>query len=139
MDQSQGGLLMAFSAKTGILLVLGFASLLGACTPPATPLVAPLSYAPMERRALTEFSLEVARTRSEKAEPISFGMLSGMFSEATPYQLNYERKAEGVRLASAAPTPLPAMRSDGAIITPDAAPRKAVPRLRPARGEYFGL
>jgi hypothetical protein len=131
---------MAFSAKTSFLLVLGFGTfLLGACTQPATQTVAPLGYAPVERRALTEFSLEVARTRSEKAEPISFGMLSSMFSEATPYQLNYERKTERIKLASAAPQPLPAMRSDGAIITPDPAPRKVAPRLRPARGEYFGL
>jgi len=127
---------MMISTKTGLLLAMGFcAALMSACTPPVSQSSTPLSYAPMDRRALTEFSLEVARTRSEKAEPMAFGMLSSTFMGATPYQLNYERKAKPVQLAAATPTPLPAMRSDGAIITPD----RPAPRLRPRGGDYFGL
>ena len=131
---------MAVSAKTGILLVMSFSTaLLSACTPPHPQSAAPLSYAPMDRRALSEFSLEVARSRTEKAKPFAFGMLSSMFSQATPYQLNYERKGESMRVASAAPTMLPTMRSDGEIIRPDSSGKKQAPRLRPARSDYFGL
>jgi len=134
---------MTISAKSGLLPAIGFfAALLGACTPPASQSGTPLSYAPMDGRVLTEFSLEIARTRSEKAEPLAFGMLSSTFTGATPYQLNHERKAKPVQFAAAMPTPLPAMRSDGAIILPDRPARSAerpAPRLRPARGDYFGL
>lgn len=130
---------MTISAKTGFWPAMGlFAAVLSACTPPAPHSATPMSYAPMDGRALAGFSLEVAETSSEQAEPLAFGMLSSMFAGATPYQLNFERKQAPVRVASAQPMPLPATRSDGAVIMPDQPQRKA-PRLRPARGTYFGI
>lgn len=86
-----------------------------------------LGFAPVDRRAAEDFSLEIARKKSTTVEApmLSFGMLSATFGSSFPYELSMRGSlADGPseKLALAVP-----------------APQRAEPGARPSRADYFGL
>lgn len=85
-----------------------------------------LGFAPVDRRAAEDFSLEIARKKSTTGEGsrLSFGLLSATFGQSWSYNLNLRDTA------SAEPAKVADAMTTGAI---------AVPGLRPSRGDYFGL
>jgi hypothetical protein len=80
-----------------------------------------LGFAPVDRRAAEDFSLEIARKRPAQAEMLSFGMLSATFGSSYTYELNIRGNSGTARLADATPVP------------------SAPSPLRPARADYSGL
>jgi hypothetical protein len=80
-----------------------------------------LGFAPVDRRAAEDFSLEIARKRPAQAEMLSFGMLSATFGSSYTYELNIRGNSGTARVADAAPAP------------------SAPSPLRPARADYSGL
>lgn len=77
-----------------------------------------LGFAPVDRRAAEDFSLEIARQHPARAEMLSFGMLSATFGSSYTYELKLRTASGGTaRLADAAPasqtqTPLEPSRRD---------------------------
>jgi hypothetical protein len=81
-----------------------------------------LGFAPVDRRAAEDFSLEIARKHPARAEMLSFGMLSATFGSSYTYELKLRGSSGGSqKLAQASPAPQ--VRSP----------------LQPARGDYSGL
>lgn len=64
-----------------------------------------LGFAPVDRRAASDFSLEIARQESRnKPEPLVFGMLSATFGQSWSYDLTLKegnKNAAGQKLAAA--------------------------------------
>lgn len=85
-----------------------------------------LGFAPVDRRAAEDFSLEIARKKDTVGEGsrLSFGLLSATFGQSWSYNLNLRGTA------SAQPTKVADAMITGSI---------AAPGLRPSRGDYFGL
>jgi hypothetical protein len=87
-----------------------------------------LGFAPVDRRAAEDFSLEIARKQNAatvEASMLSFGMLSATFGSSFSYELNMRGSVADAgpeKLAMAAPAP-------------EAKSRQA----RPSRADYFGL
>lgn len=82
-----------------------------------------LGFAPVDRRAAEDFSLEIARKKplTEDGSRLSFGMLSAAFGQSWAYQVNVKDSA-AQKLAEA-----------------DTTAATAPVGLRPSRGDYFGL
>lgn len=86
-----------------------------------------LGFAPVDRRAAEDFSLEIARKKTAKIEApmLSFGMLSATFGSSFPYDLNMRGPiAEAGKEKLAMAEPAPAAKPHGAV---------------PSRADYFGL
>ncbi len=85
-----------------------------------------LGFAPVDRRAAEDFSLEIARKKNTTGEGsrLSFGLLSATFGQSWSYNLNLRD------VADAQPAKLADAMTTGSI---------AAPGLRPSRGDYFGL
>lgn len=84
-----------------------------------------LGFAPVDRRAARDFSLEIAReaARSKPDKAVSFGMMSATFGQSWSYELDIAPDAS-TRLAQASPRePAPVMSLG----------------LRPAHSPYMGL
>jgi hypothetical protein len=81
-----------------------------------------LGFAPVDRRAAEDFSLEIARKHPAQAEMLSFGMLSATFGSSYTYELNI-RGASGATAKFADATPAPTAPTE----------------LRPGRVDYSGL
>ena len=84
-----------------------------------------LGFAPVDRRAAEDFSLEIARNRKgapEEGSRLSFGMLSAAFGQSWNYNVSIRDADAQEKLADATP---PASAASSGV--------------RPARGEYFGL
>ncbi len=86
-----------------------------------------LGFAPVNRRAAEDFSLEIARKDAKVEAPmLSFGMLSATFGSSFSYDLNMRgsltEAAQPGKLALAAP-----------------APAKPITGIRPARADYPDL
>lgn len=85
-----------------------------------------LGFAPVDRRAARDFSIDIARetTRGKPREAVSFGMMSATFGQSWTYELDMEPDAAPQRLATAAPAaPAPAANLG----------------LRPTHSPYMGL
>lgn len=81
-----------------------------------------LGFAPVDRRAAEDFSLEIARKHPARAEMLSFGMLSATFGSSYTYELKLRASSGGSeRLAQSVPVP------------------QAQSPLQPARSDYSGL
>ncbi|HUD50897.1 hypothetical protein [Parvibaculum sp.] len=81
-----------------------------------------LGFAPIDRHAAEDFSLEIARkNRGGDTSHLSFGMLSAAFGQSWDYNLAIRDQKPDARIADATPV------SSSSI------------GLRPARAEYFGL
>jgi len=82
-----------------------------------------LGFAPIDRHAAEDFSLEIARRNRTASEGsrLSFGMLGASFGQSWDYKLAIRDQKTGAKLAEAE---MPSTKSLG---------------LRPARGEYAGL
>lgn len=91
-----------------------------------------LGFAPVDRRAAEDFSLEIARKSAKVEAPmLSFGMLSASFGSSFSYELN-------MRGSLAGKTPAAAEKPEKlALATP--APARTPEGLRPARADYLGL
>lgn len=85
-----------------------------------------LGFAPVDRRAAEDFSLEIARKKSvaDPGTQLSFGLLSATFGQSWTYNLNLRGTAQG------APAKVADAMTTGST---------AAPGLRPRRGDYFGL
>ncbi len=64
-----------------------------------------LGFAPIDRRAAEDFSLEIARKQNAglEAPMLSFGMLSATFGSSYTYELSVKPGPDGARLAAATP------------------------------------
>lgn len=64
-----------------------------------------LGFAPVDRRAAEDFSLEIARKQNAgfTAPMLSFGMLSATFGSSYSYELSVKPGPNGARLATATP------------------------------------
>ena len=84
-----------------------------------------LGFAPVDRRAAHEFSLEIAReaARQKPKETITFGMMSATYGQSWAYDLDVEPDISTSRMASASTTQAPATSLG----------------LRPAHSPYMGL
>ncbi|MBI1260430.1 MAG: hypothetical protein GC184_01775 [Rhizobiales bacterium] len=64
-----------------------------------------LGFAPVDRRAAADFSLEIARQESrKKPDPLVFGMLSATFGQSWSYELTLkdgDKNASGKKVAAA--------------------------------------
>ena len=94
-------------------------------------------FTPVDRsRLASSFRVDAAPTkaaRKRKPAPLSFGFLQSSYGQNWSYEMTAERKGDAVEatvaaveedqpitvMAYAGPTPLPAFRSDGKLITPD--------------------
>lgn len=85
-----------------------------------------LGFAPVDRRAAHEFSLEIAReaARQEPKEAVSFGMMSATFGQSWDYRLDMVPDASARKLADASTATDKTATSLG---------------LRPAHSPYMGL
>jgi hypothetical protein len=85
-----------------------------------------LGFAPVDRRAAHEFSLEIAReaARQKPKETIAFGMMSATFGQSWAYDLDIEPDSSTQRIADATPARQTPVTSLG---------------LRPAHSPYMGL
>lgn len=86
-----------------------------------------LGFAPVDRRAAEDFSLEIARKKNPTVEApmLSFGMLSATFGSSFSYELHMRGS-----LTDGATEKL-------ALVIP--APEKVKTGTRPSRSDYFGL
>lgn len=64
-----------------------------------------LGFAPVDRRAAEDFSLEIARKQNAglAAPMLSFGMLSASFGSSYTYELSVKPGPDGARMAEATP------------------------------------
>lgn len=64
-----------------------------------------LGFAPVDRRAAEDFSLEIARKQNAglAAPMLSFGMLSATFGSSYSYELSLKSGQNGAKLAEATP------------------------------------
>ena len=85
-----------------------------------------LGFAPVDRRAAHEFSLEIAReaARREPSDAVSFGMMSATFGQSWDYRLDMAPDASSRKLADASAATQKPVTSLG---------------LRPAHSPYMGL
>jgi len=81
-----------------------------------------LGFAPIDRHAAEDFSLEIARKdRRGDTSHLSFGMLSAAFGQSWDYKLAIRDRKADARIADATPASPPSLG------------------LRPSHSEYFGL
>lgn len=96
-------------------------------------------FTPVDRsRLASSFRVDAAPTKTarapkRKSAPLSFGFLQSSYGQNWSYEMTAERKGDAIEatvaaveedqpiaiMAYAGPTPLPAFRSDGKLITPD--------------------
>lgn len=85
-----------------------------------------LGFAPVDRRAAEDFSLEIARKNASVEAPmLSFGMLSASFGSSFSYELNMRGTI--------------AEAGTGKLAMADTAEAKPRQAAGPARADYFGL
>ncbi|MCE9648407.1 MAG: hypothetical protein K8R18_02175 [Parvibaculum sp.] len=86
-----------------------------------------LGFAPIDRRAAEDFSLEIARKQNApvEAQMLSFGMLSATFGSSFSYDLNMRGSLAG--------------KGTDKLAMADTAPAKERQPARPSRADYFGL